>query len=36
MGQPDEIAPPAVYFASDESQWTTGAILAIDGGMMAQ
>lgn len=36
MGQSDEIAPPAVYFASDESQWTTGAILPIDGGMMAQ
>jgi NAD(P)-dependent dehydrogenase (short-subunit alcohol dehydrogenase family) len=35
MGKPDEIAPPAVYFASDESAWTTGAILPIDGGMMA-
>ena len=36
MGRPDEIAPPAVYFASDESLWTTGVILPIDGGMMAQ
>lgn len=36
MGKADEIAPPAVYFASDESQWTTGAILPIDGGVMAQ
>jgi len=35
MGRPDEIAPPAVYFASDESQWTTGAILPVDGGVMA-
>lgn len=31
-----DIAPPAVYFASDESQWTTGAILPVDGGVMAQ
>ena len=36
MGRSEEIAPPAVYFASDESLWTTGAILPIDGGMMAQ
>ncbi|MEW6684330.1 MAG: glucose 1-dehydrogenase [Nitrospirota bacterium] len=36
MGRPEEIAPPAVYFASDESQWTTGAILPVDGGVMAQ
>jgi NAD(P)-dependent dehydrogenase (short-subunit alcohol dehydrogenase family) len=36
MGRPDEIASPAVYFSSGESQWTTGAVLPIDGGMMAQ
>lgn len=36
MGKADEIAPPAVYFASDESLWTTGVILPIDGGIMAQ
>ena len=36
MGRSEEIAPPAVYFASDESLWTTGAILPVDGGMMAQ
>ncbi|MDN5941923.1 MAG: SDR family oxidoreductase [Nitrospira sp.] len=36
MGNPDEIAPPAVYFASDEAAWTTGAIMPIDGGLMAQ
>lgn len=36
MGQPEEIAPLAVYLASDESRWTTGAILPVDGGVMAQ
>lgn len=36
MGKPDEVAQAAVYFASDESAWTTGSILSVDGGMMAQ
>ncbi len=36
MGRPEEIAPPVVPFASDESQWTTGTILPVDGGVMAQ
>lgn len=36
MGRPEEIAQAALYFASDESVWTTGAILPVDGGMMAQ
>jgi NAD(P)-dependent dehydrogenase (short-subunit alcohol dehydrogenase family) len=35
LGQPEEIAEAAVYFASDESRWTTGSILAVDGGIMA-
>ena len=35
MGQPEEIAEAAVYFASDESRWTTGSILTVDGGVMA-
>ena len=35
LGQPEEIAEAAIYFASDESCWTTGSILPIDGGMMA-
>ena len=26
----------AVYFASDESPWTTGSVLTVDGGVMAQ
>jgi NAD(P)-dependent dehydrogenase (short-subunit alcohol dehydrogenase family) len=36
IGKPDEIAAAAVYFASDESRWTTGSILAVDGGVSAQ
>ncbi len=35
LGQPEEIAEAAIYFASDESRWTTGSILPIDGGVMA-
>ena len=35
LGQPEEVAEAAIYFASDESRWTTGSILPIDGGMMA-
>lgn len=36
VGRPEEIAQAALYFASDDSVWTTGAILSIDGGMAAQ
>ncbi len=36
MGKPEEVAQAAIYFASDESAWTTGAILSVDGGIMAQ
>ncbi len=32
MGSPEEIANAAVYFASDESAYTTGQILSISGG----
>lgn len=35
LGQPQEVADAAIYFASDESGWTTGSILPLDGGMMA-
>jgi NAD(P)-dependent dehydrogenase (short-subunit alcohol dehydrogenase family) len=36
MGTPEEIAHAAVYFASDESVWTTGSVLSVDGGVSAQ
>lgn len=32
IGLPEEIASAVVYFASDESAYTTGQILAISGG----
>jgi len=32
IGQPEEVAKAVMYFASDDSSWTTGAILAVDGG----
>jgi NAD(P)-dependent dehydrogenase (short-subunit alcohol dehydrogenase family) len=35
LGQPEEIAEAAVYFASSEARWTTGSILTVDGGVMA-
>ena len=31
-GQPDEVVAAALYFASDASRYTTGAVLKIDGG----
>jgi len=32
IGQPQEIGKAVLYFASDDASWTTGAILAVDGG----
>jgi 3-oxoacyl-[acyl-carrier protein] reductase len=32
-GQPDDIAPVAVFLASDESRWFTGDTLAVSGGL---
>jgi len=33
IGDPNEIVGAALYFASDESSYTTGSILRVDGGM---
>ena len=35
MGTPEEVAYGVLYLASDESTYTTGAHLSIDGGMLA-
>ena len=36
LGKPEEIASAVVYFASNESSYTTGATLYIDGGWLSQ
>jgi 3-oxoacyl-[acyl-carrier protein] reductase len=33
-GDPDEIAPAFVFFASDESNYITGQVLCVDGGLV--
>jgi NAD(P)-dependent dehydrogenase (short-subunit alcohol dehydrogenase family) len=35
LGQPEDMAALAVYLASDESTWVTGAIIPVDGGYLA-
>jgi len=35
LGRPEDVAGLAVYLASDESSWTTGAALPVDGGYLA-
>ena len=32
LGTGDDVVQLAIYLASDESNWTTGAIIPVDGG----
>lgn len=36
IGTGEDIAKAALYFASDDSSWTTGSILTVDGGVAAK
>jgi NAD(P)-dependent dehydrogenase (short-subunit alcohol dehydrogenase family) len=36
FGQPEDIANTAVFLAGDESGWTTGSVITVDGGYSAQ
>lgn len=35
LGRPEDVAPLAVYLASDESSWVTGTVFPVDGGYLA-
>jgi NAD(P)-dependent dehydrogenase (short-subunit alcohol dehydrogenase family) len=35
LGQPEDLTGLAVYLASDESSWATGAVFPVDGGYLA-
>ncbi len=32
MGSPEEVGHAILFLASEDSAWTTGAVLAVDGG----
>ena len=36
VGQPDDLAGPAVFLLSDDSAWMTGQSLVVDGGYTIQ
>jgi len=35
VGEPDDVASAALFLASDEASWITGATLTVDGGLLA-
>jgi NAD(P)-dependent dehydrogenase (short-subunit alcohol dehydrogenase family) len=35
LGEPEDIAPAAVFLASDDARWVTGHTLVVDGGALA-
>jgi NAD(P)-dependent dehydrogenase (short-subunit alcohol dehydrogenase family) len=35
VGQPEDVARAALFLASDDAAWITGATLNVDGGLMA-
>src|SRR5260370_9157282 len=35
VGEPDDIANATLFLASDEASWITGAVLPVDGGLLA-
>lgn len=35
VGEPEDIANAALFLASDEAAWITGALLVVDGGLLA-
>jgi len=35
MGKPEDVAEMAVFLASEESSWLTGAAVPLDGGLSA-
>ena len=36
VGEIDDVAWAAVFLASDEARWITGAVLRVDGGIVVQ
>jgi len=32
MGKPEEVARTILFLASDDSAWTTGTVMTVDGG----
>jgi len=36
LGRPEEIAQAALFLASEDSSFTTGSVLVVDGGFVAR